>query len=67
MSVYMFQMSSSFCVGVNKVRIRVNCNYAKGQLGYVLMGQEGSVRICSTSQWTVGICSYASRRVSWGG
>ena len=35
-------------LGVNKVLIRVNSNYAiqvKGQLGYVLLGQEGSVWI----------------------
>ena len=41
-------MGQEGSVGVNKVLIRVNSNYAiqvKGQLGYVLLGQEGSVWI----------------------
>ena len=38
----------------------------KGQFGYVLMGQEGSVQICSSSQWPVRICSYGSSSVIWG-
>ena len=42
----------------------VNCNYAlqvKGQLGYAFMGQKGSVKICSTSQWTVRRCSWVKK------